>query len=48
MPEFTDVLRGTGFRRRYVVRQAERVMLGTPYTELAVRVNLKTAVRRPS
>ena len=30
MPEFTDVLRGHGLRRRYVVRQAERVPLGTP------------------
>ena len=37
VPNFTDVLRGAGFRRRYVVRQVERVMLGTPYTEVVAR-----------
>ena len=30
--DFADVLRGVGARTRYVVRQAERVALGTPYT----------------
>ena len=38
LPEFTDVLRGTGMRRRYVVRQAERVALGTTYPAVVTRV----------
>ena len=38
VPNFTDVLRGKGLKTRYVVREAERVMLGTPYTEVVVRV----------
>ena len=29
-PEFTAMLRGQGIQRRYLVRQAERVSLGTP------------------
>ena len=37
VPNFTDVLRGAGFRRRYAVRQVERVALGTPYTEVVAR-----------
>ena len=37
-PDLTDALRGVGFRKKYVVRQAERVMLGTPYTEVVKRV----------
>ena len=38
-PDFTDVLRGQGMRRRYIVRQAERVALGTPYNEVIQRLN---------
>src|SRR5450432_2987678 len=38
MPDYTDMLRGVGLRKRYVVRQAERMMLGTPYTEVVGRV----------
>ena len=38
MPDFTNALRGVGLKKRYVVRQAERVMLGTPYTEVVARV----------
>ena len=34
----TDILRGAGPKRRYVVRQAERIPLGTPYTEVIRRV----------
>ena len=41
-PEFNDMLRGTGFRTRYIVRQAERLPLGTPYDEVITR--LKTIV----
>ena len=51
MPEYTDVLRGAGLSRRYVVRQAERLALGTPYTEVVKRVKqVVTAVmaRMPS
>jgi hypothetical protein len=36
--DYADVLRGVGARKRYVVRQAERVSLGTPYTEVVLRV----------
>lgn len=39
MPEeYADVLRGVGPRRRYVVRQVERVGLGTKYSEVVMRV----------
>jgi hypothetical protein len=34
----TDVLRGEGAKKRYVVRHAERVKLGTPYTEVVMKV----------
>ena len=37
-PNYTDMLRGVGLRKRYVVREAERVALGTPYTEVVGRV----------
>ena len=36
--EHVDVLRGLGPRKRYVVRQAERMGLGTPYKEVIMRV----------
>ena len=38
MPDYTNMLRGAGSKTRYVVRQAERVMLGTPYIEVVARV----------
>ena len=38
MPSYTDVLRGKDIYCRYVVRQAERVGLGTPYAEVVGRV----------
>ena len=38
MPEYTDVLRGKGPYKKYVVRAAERVGLGTPYDEVVGRV----------
>ena len=41
-PEFTAMLRGQGFRRRYIVRQAERVPLGTPYSEVITRLKNMT------
>jgi hypothetical protein len=34
MPDYTDILRGIGPRTRYVVRQAERIDLGTSYSEV--------------
>lgn len=42
--EYTDVLRGVPVRNRYVVRQAERMTLGTPYREVVMR--LKQVVGR--
>jgi len=33
-PSYTDVLRGKGIYTRYVVRQAERIGLGTAYAEV--------------
>src|SRR5882724_1394259 len=36
--ELMDILRGVGVRIRYVIRQAERMALGTPYTEVVKRV----------
>src|SRR5450432_420897 len=44
MPDYTDMLRGLGPRRKYMVRQAERVALGTPYP--AVVMQLKRLVER--
>ena len=38
MPDYTDLLRGKGKSKRYVVRQAERVGLGTPYPDVVQRV----------
>ena len=38
MPDYTDMLRGVGPRMKYVVRQVERVRLGTPYPEVVKRV----------
>jgi len=38
IPDYTDILRGMGMRRRYVVRAAERVKLGTPYPVVVRRV----------
>ena len=46
VPEYTDMLRGAGLRQRYIVRQAERVPLGTPYIEITKR--LKRMVERLS
>ena len=43
-PQFTGVLRGEGFTRRYLVRQAERIPLGTPYQVIVNR--LKAIVAR--
>ena len=43
MPGYTDMLRGVGLRRRYVVRQAERVALGTPYPVVVMRVKQMVA-----
>jgi len=37
-PDYTDALRGVGMKWRYVVRAAERVKLGTPYSEVVKRV----------
>ena len=37
-PSHTDMLRGKDFHRRYVVRQAERIPLGTPYSEVVTRL----------
>ncbi len=37
-PEFNDMLRGQGPRRRYIVRQAERIPLGTPYSDVIARL----------
>ena len=42
--ELGDVLRGVAVRNRYVVRQAERMRLGTPYREVMLRI--KQAVER--
>lgn len=42
--DFADVLRGKGAKRRYVVRQAERMALGTPYRDVVAR--LKQVVER--
>ena len=36
--ELADVLRGAGPRKRYVLRQVERMMLGTPYREVVQRL----------
>ena len=36
--DHADVLRGVGVKKRYVVRQADRMMLGTPYTVVMKRV----------
>ena len=36
--DYADILRGMGPKKRYVVRQAERVALGTPYPEVVMRV----------
>ena len=36
--DFADVLRGVGPRKRYIVRHAERLPLGMPYTEVVMRV----------
>src|SRR5437764_6015863 len=44
MPDYTDMLRGIGKRRKYVVRQAERMALGTPYPEVVM--HLKRLVER--
>ena len=41
-PDFTDMLRGAGFRTRYVVRLAERVPLGTPYADAISRLKMIT------
>jgi len=43
MPSCTDMLRGMGAKRRYVVRQAERMPLGTPYPEVVMRVKALVA-----
>ena len=37
-PSFERILAGDDFVRRYVVRQAERVPLGTPYPEVVTRL----------
>ena len=36
--DYADILRGAGPKRRYVVRQAERRPLGTPYKEVITHV----------
>ena len=36
--DFADVLRGVGPRKAYIVRHAERLPLGMPYTEVVMRV----------
>ena len=41
-PAFNDMLRGKGPRRRYIVRQAERVPLGTPYSDVIERLKQMT------
>jgi hypothetical protein len=38
MPDYTDRLRGKGAFLRYVVRQAERIDLGTPYSDVVGRI----------
>ena len=38
LPSYTDLLRGHGLKRRYIVRQAERVPLGTPYKDVIGRL----------
>ena len=38
LPDYTDMLRGVGILRRYVVRQAERIALGTPYSQVVAHV----------
>ena len=43
-PEFTDLLRGAPLRIRYIVRQAIRVPLGTPYSEVSAQ--LKTIIQK--
>jgi hypothetical protein len=43
-PDFTGMLRNEGNRRRLVVREAERIALGTPYA--AVIDHVKEIVRR--
>ena len=43
-PNFTDLLRGAPLRTRYLVRQAIRVPLGTPYSEVSTR--LKSIVQK--
>jgi hypothetical protein len=37
-PDYTDMLRGMGMKRRFVVRAAERVALGMPYPAVVNRV----------
>ena len=37
-PDFTDMLRGAELRTRYIVRQAERLPLGTPYDQAIQRL----------
>ena len=37
-PDFTSMLRGATHRTRYIVRQAIRLPLGTPYTEVGLRL----------
>ena len=39
-PAFTDLLRGAQFITRYIVRQAERLPLGTPYPEAIDRLRV--------
>ena len=36
--DFADVLRGVGVKTTYIVRHAERLPLGMPYTEVVMRV----------
>lgn len=38
-PAFERILAGDGFLRRYIVRQAERVPLGTPYPDVITRLD---------
>ena len=38
-PSFERILAGSDFLRRYVVRQAERVPLGTPYPDVVTRLD---------
>ena len=43
-PNFTEMLRGTPHRTRYIVRQAIRIPIGTPNTEVSAK--LKTMVQK--